>query len=94
MVVTQDGRDTSYSDVVSAIKECKGHGWQHSQFLIDALDAIKKVYQDDLNSRYGNDPTFGEEDHIFLTSEIHRVNQFLEGTMSLDELALTYTTGW
>lgn len=94
MVVTQGGRDTAYEDVTNAIKECKSHGWQHSPFLIDALEVIKKVYQDDLNTRYGNDPMFGEEDHIFLTSEISRVDAFLVGDMSLDELALTYTTGW
>jgi hypothetical protein len=94
MVVTQGGRDTAFSDVVAAIKECKGQGWQHNQYLIDALEAIKKVYQDDLNTRYGIDPTFGEEDHIFLLTEIKRVDDFLVGDMSLDELALTYATGW
>jgi hypothetical protein len=94
MVVTQDGRDTAYEDVTNAIKECKGRGEQHSQFLIDALEAIRRVYQDDLNTRYGMDISFSEEDHIFLTTEINRIDMFLAGGMNLEELALIYRHGW
>jgi hypothetical protein len=91
MAVTQGGRDTAWQDVTHAIKECKRKGWQHSQLLIDALDEIIRVYQADLDSRYDNDPNFGVEDYSFLTNEITRVQSFLSGDMSLDELALCYS---
>lgn len=92
-MITQEFRNTAWQDVTDALKESRRGNWVMTQELVDALEVMRKVYQEDLDNRYGNDPGFCGDNYEFLTYEIDLINAVLRSEVALPDFFQMHAAG-